>query len=161
MPSAEPAAEPTRPGEVVAPFTGTAGIVDVPRQGAPSVLTAVRAAGHAGYDRVVFEFSGDVPGYHVEYVDRPVRDCGSGDPKPVAGDAWLEVRFFPAHAHDEQGQPTVPSRELRPNLPNVLEIERTCDFEAVVTWVLGVRSPGRYRVLELSAPSRFVVDVRR
>jgi hypothetical protein len=135
-------------------------MVDVPRQGAPSVLAAVRAARHDGYDRVVFEFSGGVPGYHVEYIDRPVRDCGAGDPIPVAGDAWLEVRFFPAFAHTEQGQPTLPFREVRPNLPNVLEVERTCDFEAVVTWVLGTRSPKRYRVLELADPSRFVIDVR-
>lgn len=142
------------------PFVGTAGIVDVPRQGAPSVLSAVRAARHDGYDRVVFEFSGGVPGYHVEYIDRPVRDCGAGDSIPVAGDAWLEVRFFPAFAHTEQGQPTLPFREVRPNLPNVLEVERTCDFEAVVTWVLGTRSPKRYRVLELADPSRFVIDVR-
>jgi hypothetical protein len=143
-----------------APFTGTVGIVDVPRTGAPSTLTDVRAASHEGYDRVVFEFRGAAPGYHVEYVDRPVRDCGAGEPRPIAGDGWLEVRFFPANAHDEQGRPTVPFGELRPNLPNVVEVERTCDFEAVVTWVLGTRSPKRYRVLELTAPTRFVVDVR-
>ncbi|HEX6272826.1 MAG TPA: hypothetical protein VFZ53_07300 [Polyangiaceae bacterium] len=140
-------------------FTGTVGIVDVKRERAPSILLAVRAATHAGYDRVVFEFRGGVPGYHLEYVDRPVRDCGAGDPRPIAGDAWLEVRLSPAHAHEENGRPTVPERELRPQLPNVLEIERTCDFEAVVTWVLGVASPKRYRVLELTEPPRLVVDV--
>jgi hypothetical protein len=122
-------------------------------------LLAVRAAKHAGFDRVVFEFRGAVPGYHLEYIDRPVRDCGAGDPKPIAGDAWLEVRLYPAHAHEENGSPTIPERELRPELPNVLEIERTCDFEAVVTWVLGVASPKRYRVLELAEPARLVVDV--
>jgi hypothetical protein len=151
----EPARE--KPG---APFAGTVGILDVPRNTEPSMLTAVRAAAHEGYDRVVFEFRGAAPGYHVEYIDRPVRDCGAGEPRPIAGDGWLEVRFFPANAHDEQGRPTVPFGELRPNLPNVVEVERTCDFEAVVTWVLGTRSPKHYRVLELSAPTRFVVDVR-
>ena len=69
------------------------------------------------------------------------------------------MRLYPAYAHEEDGRPTVPERELRPQLPIVLEIERTCDFEAVVTWVLGVRSPNRYRVLELSEPPRLVVDV--
>jgi hypothetical protein len=165
--AAPPVASPTGSAPVPArgenanePFVGTAGIVDVVRHGSPSVLAAVRAARHEGYDRVVFEFTGGVPGYHVEYVDRPVRDCGAGDPKPIAGDAWLEVRFFPAFAHTEQGQPTVPFNEFQSNLPNVLEVERTCDFEAVVTWVLGTRSPKRYRVLELSDPSRVVIDVR-
>ena len=72
----------------------------------------------------------------------------------------LEVRLFPAHAHDEGGTPSVPQAELRPNLANVLEIERTCDFEAVVTWVLGTRTPKPYRVLELTAPSRLALDVQ-
>jgi hypothetical protein len=138
---------------------GTAGIVDVKRDRAPSTMLAVRAATHPGFDRVVFEFRGAVPSYHLEYIDRPVRDCGAGEPRPIAGDAWLEVRLSPAYAHEEDGRPTVPERELRPRLPNVLEIERTCDFEAVVTWVLGVASPNRYRVLELSDPPRLVVDV--
>jgi hypothetical protein len=141
------------------PFTGTVGLTNVQRQGMPSELVAVRSAEHFGYDRVVFEFRGAVPGYHIEYVDHPVRDCGAGDPRSIAGDAWLEVRFYPANAHDEQGRPTVKARELRPKLANVLELERTCDFEAVVTWVLGTKSPKRYRVLELTQPPRLAVDV--
>jgi hypothetical protein len=38
--------------------------------------TCIQAATHAGFDRVVFEFHGAVPGYHREYVDRPTPDCG-------------------------------------------------------------------------------------
>lgn len=147
-------------GSAEPPFVGTVGIVDVKRESAPSLLTALRVAEHEQYDRVVFEFRGGVPGYHVEYVDRPVRDCGAGDVRPIAGDAWLEIRFFPANAHDEQGSPTVRERELHPKLANLLEVERTCDFEAVVTWVLGVKSPNRYRVLELTDPPRLAVDVK-
>ncbi len=54
-----------------------------------------------GYDRVVFEFTGDsVPGYRVEYTTKPVQRCGSGDPVAVAGTGRLIVRFEPAQAHD-------------------------------------------------------------
>lgn len=28
--------------------------------------------------RTVFELDDRVPGYHTEYIDRPVRKCGSG-----------------------------------------------------------------------------------
>src|SRR5690606_19883071 len=113
------------------------------------------------YERVVFEFAGkDTPGYHVEYVDRPVRRCGSGDTTAVAGDGWLEVHMTPAQAHDAAGKPTAGERERHPGLPVIREIESTCDFEGHVTWVLGVSSPNRYRVLEMSDPSRLVVDVR-
>jgi hypothetical protein len=140
-------------------FEKTVGIVSVPREGYPRLQTGLRAAAHDGFDRVVFEFQGGVPGYHLEYVDRPVRDCGEGSPRPIAGDAWLEVRMTPANAHTEEGKPTIPQREIAPGLPNVREIERTCDFEAVVTWVIGVGSPNRYRAFELKDPGRLVVDI--
>lgn len=142
------------------PFLGTAGVVDVKRERAPSLLTALRVAEHEPYDRVVFEFDGGVPGYHIEYVDRPVRDCGAGEAQLIAGDAWLEIRFFPANAHDEQGRASVRERELHPKLTNLQEVQRTCDFEAVVTWVLGVKSPNRYRVVELTDPPRLALDVK-
>lgn len=143
-------------------FEGTAGIVDVERPAARvATLREVRVAEHDGFDRVVFEFEGpDLPGHHVEYVDRPVRRCGSGLVAELAGDGWLEVRMSPVRAHTEQGEPTVQERERRPGLPVLLEIELTCDFEAVVTWVLGVSSPNRYRAVELDDPPRLVIDVR-
>ena len=137
----------------------TIGIVEVKREGQPATLHAVRAARAEGYDRVVFEFRDRVPGYHLEYIDKPVVDCGAGDVKPIEGDAWLEARFYPAAAHTEAGEPTVAERELRPALRTVREIERTCDFEAVVTWVIGTASPNRYRAFELGSPPRLVVDV--
>jgi hypothetical protein len=148
--------------ETAAEFEGTAGVVERLRPGAATaVLRDVRVAGHEGFDRVVFEFEGAaVPGYHVEYVDRPVRQCGSGDAVPVAGDGWLLVRLTPAQAHTDEGEPTAGPRERRVGLTNLKEVESICDFEGEVAWVLGVGSPNRYRVLELSGPARLVVDVR-
>lgn len=136
-----------------------AGVTQV-RRGTGATLRAVRAARNEGWDRVVFEFDGAaVPGYHVEYVDRP-RHCGSGDAAQVAGQGWLEVRITPAQAHTEAGQPTMAQRETRLALPVLKEMEQTCDFEAEVTWVLGVASPNGYRVSELTGPTRLVVDVK-
>jgi hypothetical protein len=159
-------APPLRTNEPEAPpassstsFEKTVGIVSVPREGFPRMQTGLRAAAHQGFDRVVFEFQGGVPGFHLEYIDHPVRDCGAGEPQDIAGDAHLEVRMSPANAHTEEGKPTVPGRELKPGLPNVREIQRTCDFEAVVTWVIGVGSPNRYRAFELADPPRLVVDI--
>jgi hypothetical protein len=118
-----------------------------------------------GYDRVVFEFAGDnVPGYHVEYVTAPVRRCGSGDPVSIAG-AQLVVRFEPARAHDEHGNPAPVERDRALGLPAVKEMKLVCDFEGQVEWVLGVGGGGEggawpYRVSELTGPARLVVDVR-
>ncbi len=125
-----------------------------------SLLSSVRAARHEGFDRVVFEFKGELPNYHVEYVDKPVRKCGSGEATLLEGDGWLSVAFEPANAHTEAGAPTVTELEQHPNLPIVRELELTCDFEAHVTWVAGVASPNRYRISKLSDPTRFVVDIR-
>lgn len=127
-----------------------------------AVQTAIRTARHPEFDRVVLEMAGEeLPGYHVEYVDRPARQCGSGEAVRVAGEGWLRVRLEPARAHDDDGRATLDgaSRAFRPTLSNVLEVRMTCDFEGQVEWVVGLRSPGRYRVLELSSPARVVIDV--
>jgi hypothetical protein len=140
----------------------TAGIVERERTvAAIATQTAARVARNDGFDRLALEFAGDeLPSYHVEYVDRPIVQCGSGDVVPIDGDAWLRIRFEPAQAHNEEGRATVQQRNLRPGLPVVLEARLICDFEAQVEWVLGVASPNRYRVLELTNPTRLVIDVQ-
>jgi len=74
-------------------------------------LSTVRAARQQGFDRVVFELAGEaLPGYHPEYVDKPLIRCGSGEPTAVAGQGWLQVRFTGAVAHTQAGKPTAPPR---------------------------------------------------
>lgn len=165
-PAAATASAPTLPASAdatAAPATParpkTTGITEQKRGGTPALLHAVRAAKNDGYDRVVFEFRERVPGYHVEYVGAPIVDCGAGDEKHVEGQARIEARFYPARAHTDEGQPTVPQRELKPALPSVLELERTCDFEAVVTWVIGTSEQKPYSVLELADPPRLAIDI--
>ena len=161
-----PPANTNRPEEQVADvadFEGTAGIIDKRNVNikANGVMSAVRSARHGNYDRVVFEFLGpELPGYHLEYIDKPVRACGSGNAVPLAGDGWLEVRFTDAVAHAPEGDATIRDRERFPNLPIIKEMKITCDFEAEVTWVLGVSSPNHYRVLELKNPTRLAVDIK-
>lgn len=126
-----------------------------------AILTQVRSARNDGFDRVVFQFAdATVPGYSIEYVDRPVRQCGSGDVVPLLGGAWLSMRLEPAQAHDDRGRATVAQRSLSPGLPNILAITSICDFEGQVEWVAAVRSPTGFRVSELRDPARLVVDVK-
>lgn len=126
-------------------------------------MAYVRSAGHAGYDRVVFEFLGDhLPSYKIEYIDKPVRACGSGDVVPFAGDAWLSVRFDGTQAHAPGGDATIPvkDRTQSPNLTVMKDLKMICDFEGQVEWVTGNAAPNKYRVLELSKPTRLVVDIK-
>ena len=126
----------------------------------PVTLREVRAARNDGFDRVVFQFDADqVPGYRIEYLDTPAINCGSGDPTTLAGQGRLQVSLQPAQAH-ENGQSTLTERARKPALPLLEEMKQTCDFEGEVTWVLGVKEPHAYRVLELKEPTRLVVDVR-
>ncbi|MFZ0392183.1 MAG: hypothetical protein WAN36_17100 [Calditrichia bacterium] len=121
-------------------------------------LTEVRTGKHENYERVVFQFSGEnMPGFHLEYIDTPVRECASGRPVEAAGDGWLEVKFNPAQAHEldlPQGS------RYKPGLPLLKELIRTCDFEGHLTWVLALASPNRYRIQQLNNPARLVLDIQ-
>jgi len=117
-------------------------------------MSAIRVAGQAGFDRVVIEFSGDgAPGIDVAYDDHPVAD-GSGAPVTVEGTTTLKVRLFPATSIDYTG----PGR-VKGDTKQVTEVVRGGDFEAVLTWFIGVRAKVPFHVSVLSNPTRVVVDV--
>lgn len=153
-----PAQPPAAPQE-----TWTAGVTDRVRTvRRPVTLRGLRVGVNEGFDRVVLEFQGgEVPGYRVEYVDRPVRHCASGDVVRLAGDGWLAITLRGTQAHDERGEVTVSPRERRVRMPVVREYAFTCDFEGEVQVVLGVASPNRYRVTELQDPTRLIIDVQQ
>ena len=125
-----------------------------------ATLVAIRAAHHPEtnpkYDRVVFEFDGPMPLLHLQYVDQLVAD-GSGSAIPVTGQAILRVQFMPANAHDDQQKITVPQR-LKPGMPLVKEIVSAGDFEAVVTYGIGMARKAETRMLTLAEKCRVVID---
>lgn len=146
---------------IPAAFTGATGATSVQHPVTPSViLQSVSTAGCGGFDRVVFEFDRSVPTYAIAYIDRPITECGSGEIIGLAGDAALEVHFQSAQAHTDAGQPTIAERNRTLDHPNLEQLVDSCDFEGNVTWVLGLASRTPYRVTELTAPPRLVVDVR-
>lgn len=135
--------------------------VDVPAAAAtrPATVVAVRTSRRDDFDRVVFELTGNLPGYRVAWSSAPPHQCGSGAVVAVAGGAWLFVRLDPASAHDEQGRITAGRENERPGLPAVEGLVLTCDNEGVVSWALGAPAELPYRVLPMSDPPRVVVDV--
>lgn len=149
-----------------APFTGATTPVSVAAHGTVAHLTDLRVAGHPGYDRVVFEFRQPVPGYTVKYVDRPITEDGSGDEVTVDGGAVLEVRFEPASTFDmdagSSGQPTYSGarRVKAGDAQAVREVVRTGDFEAVLTWVVGVDRSRPFKVTVASSPKHvLIIDI--
>lgn len=128
-----------------------------------ALLTAIRVARHEGYERVVFEFANDVPGYDVRYVDRPVLADGSGEEVEVAGAHVLLVRMEPALDADltQESAPktyTGPTR-FSPDTSIIAELVRTGGFEAVLTWAIGTNTEAPFVVTTLDGPPRLMIDL--
>lgn len=126
-----------------------------------SSLVDIRAAHHPeatpAYDRVVFEFTGPVPLIQVQYVKQLIGD-GSGLPITISGRAILHVCFSPAQAHTDAGQPTAPNR-VACRLPVVKEVVGSGDFEAMVSYGIGLSRKAELRVMTLADKSRVVIDI--
>jgi hypothetical protein len=131
-------------------------------------LTAVRAAAadQSGASRVVFEFDPVVPGYTIDYVQRPVTEDGSGDEVTVKGEAVLQVRFENAAGARIEGEKVISTYTGPDRVPAtgaegvVTEVVDAGDFEGAVTWVIGLRRRApALSVSTLTSPSRLVIDV--
>ena len=161
VPSPAPTSEPTTTEEVfdgrTEPVTGAAQVSET------ALLERVAVAGHDGYDRVVFQFKNGLPGYRVEYVEPPLREDGSGNLVKLAGDAFVVVRMEAASGFDlsvPEGEMvyTGPRRIAADGTSVLREVVRTGDFEAVLTWAIGLDLVRSFRVLTLEDPARIVVD---
>jgi hypothetical protein len=115
--------------------------------------------GTPAYDRMSFQFDGDMPAYEIKYVPGPVLGCASGQDAQVTGQAFLQIRFSPAVSHDDQGNPTVSPTDTQPGLPIIQQAKQTCDSEGVVIWTLGVSSEVDYRALVVGGQI-LVVDLK-
>lgn len=149
----------TAPAATATSLSGTVPAAPRIAATAPPQLVAVRAASHAGFDRVVWQFKGGLPATRLtEFVPTLLGD-GSGLPIRIAGDAILQVTMFDAIAHDPNTA-TAPAR-LVVGLPNVIEVVRSGDFEAHVTYGVGLAKRQAFRLFTLTNPSRVVLDVRK
>ena len=137
--------------------TGPVTVVHQPAVPPVPVVTAIRYAGHPseGYDRVVFDIRGALPGYSARYVTQ-VRADGSDQPISVPGRRFLMVVLNPAQAHTDQGAITVTGVH-RTGLPMLVSYAVAGDFEGHVSIALGLNATAGYRIGEL--PGRIYVDV--
>jgi hypothetical protein len=148
-------------GAGTTPVTGEAASEEI------ALLERVAVGRNEGYDRVVFQFRNGLPGYHVEYVKPPLREDGSGNRVRLAGDAFVLVRMELASGFDVAtgegelvytGPRRISGADAGTSI--VREIVRTGDFEAVLSWAIGLEDAVDYRVRTLVNPARLVVDFR-
>ncbi|GAA2311324.1 hypothetical protein GCM10010149_72340 [Nonomuraea roseoviolacea subsp. roseoviolacea] len=150
----------TRPDELApTPLPTSTAPVRVERDlGEPAIVTGVRAGRHDGFDRVVVDLKGGMPGYTVRWVDELEQD-GSGKPLDLRGSPCLYVLLTPAQAHTEDGTPTWTGTPLAQPLGNVTRILKAGDFEGRVSAGIVAASRTPFRVREYTRPDRLVIDV--
>jgi hypothetical protein len=132
-----------------------------------ALLERVAVGRHEGFDRVVFQFRHDLPGYRVEYVEPPLKEDGSGNVVQVEGNAFVLVRMELASGFDltvDEGELVYTGpRRLKGSAAGtsiVREVVRTGDFEAVLSWAVGLDDRVDFRVRTATAPARLIVDFR-
>jgi len=122
-------------------------------------------------DRVTFDFKGDFkdssgpkPGYLVEYrpADEAQTEDASGNHIPIDGNAFLVVRIEPAATADISGakleRTYIGPRTIKPDgMRWVQQVSKTGDFEAVLTWAIGLSEQRAFKVK--SEPSRLTIEL--
>jgi hypothetical protein len=134
---------------------------------AVALLTSVTAQNMGDFDRVTFTFDKGTPAISsAVWATGPATFIPSENPvsPPIAGTARLVVTMTNAADEDLTASPIVvtypgPLR-FSANLPNVTELVQLQDFEATLTWAIGVNSSGVTAVAQvLSTPTRVQVDI--
>jgi hypothetical protein len=154
--SAEPA---DAPGEVwpIEPVTlpakvGPAG--DLP------VLTAIRTGRHHSYERLVLDFSGSFGDVSVGYK-RLIREDPTNRVMPLPGHAYLHVvvrgvvATWNAVPHQQYPGPLT----VTPNYPTLKQVSIAGDFEAVLSFGVGLDRVAGFKVSRLTGPDRLVIDI--
>jgi hypothetical protein len=166
-PDVDPGAPPEDGAATSPASTATVSSPDFPTGGEDiAYLTEVRVGRHEGFDRVVWNFDGPAPSYRIGYVDLPVTEDGSGNVVQLEGEAALQAIFSPASGVDMSG-PELETVYTGPDRIDgdsagttaVRAIVETGDFEATLSWAVGLDAQVPFTVSELSDPTRVVVDV--
>jgi hypothetical protein len=160
-PASSTAAPRTTAPRTTAPSPSAGGQPSAPACALPgSYLTAVRVGENAGFDRVVFQFSGGLPAVTVGRVAAVYADA-KGTPVALAGQSYLHVVFRGATVTCPQ-----PSRRtyagpsvLTPYYPQLLVVSAAGDFEGYLSFGIGLATRGSYHVFTLTSPDRVVIDI--
>jgi hypothetical protein len=122
-------------------------------------LKEVRVAKNKGFDRVVFEFIGDIPRYQIQYVKPPI--VGTADEEiKVSGKFFVDINLQMLPYPEDENFPDAKIPEGKLNLPVIMEVKEIEWFEGVRPFVVGLKAKKLYRVSQLKNPTRLVIDFK-
>ena len=123
----------------------------------------IETVANGGFDRLTFTFTGGLPGYVVEYTNRPIQEDASGKTIEVKGDNVLRMRFAGASTVDLSGGKVTSTytgpKRFSPATASVVEVVESGDFEDVLNWVAGTKGKPGFKVTPDAAAGRVVIDV--
>lgn len=124
------------------------------------MLKAIRTGRHGSYERLVLEFTSPYGEAKVRYV--PVVHADPSDHVvPLQGLSFLEVVVHGAVAN-WAATPITPysgPSTVTPGYPTLKQVSISGDYEAVLSFGVGLGRTAGFRVARLRSPDRLVVDV--
>jgi hypothetical protein len=126
-----------------------------------AALTGIRTGRHETFERLVFDFNRAFGTARVRYVP-----AVHADPSDLLvalqGNAFLEVTVHDAYARwgGGDGGPTYPGPDsVLVGYPTLRQVAISGDFEAVLSFGIGLDRTAGFRVMRLYTPDRLVIDV--
>lgn len=147
------------------------------KAGVVANLVDVRLTTSAGHDRMTFVFEPasvptpdggrtrvqpGAPRYELDTARPPFAEDPSGRPMAVSGNAFSRITFHGASGVDLSGTTArrtyLGPRRFTPGFSVLREAQQEGDFESTSSWILGLSRPRCPRAVELSNPTRVVVE---
>ena len=142
---------PIEPRAVAATSTSATGV---------PVLKAIRTTRNGSYERLALQFTAPYGAANVRYVPA-VRADPSYKIVPLRGSSFLQIVVHGAVAH-YRATPITPysgPSTVTPGYPTIKQVSISGDFEAVLSFGVGLDRTAGFRVSRLTSPDRLVVDV--
>ena len=124
------------------------------------MLSAIRTGRHGSYERLTLQFTSSFGEANVRYV--PVVHADPSDKAvPLQGLSFLQVVVHGAVAH-WSATPITPyagPSTVMPSYPTLKQVSISGDFEAVLSFGIGLDRMAGFQVTRLRSPDRLVVDI--
>ena len=137
-----------------------------PPKAANGLLTAIRVEHQDKFDRVIFEFGGEKPpAYDLKFTDE-VREDPSYRLMTLNGKAFLWLVFHggtldtsPRESDPSKVQRYSGPKRMTPDFPILKDVAVAGDFEATLSFGIGLSRRAQVREQTLTNPARLVIEV--